>query len=157
MDADELTYPVHVMLRYELEKQLLTGELAVKDLPAAWNAGMEQRLGIKPANDLEGCLQDIHWAVGSFGYFPSYALGGVIAAQLYESLRADVPALDDQISRGEFSGMFDWLRTNVHGIGAKVTVHELMKNATGKPLGATSFVRYAESKYLEGTANSVAA
>jgi len=157
VDADELTYPVHVMLRYELEKQLLNGELAVKDLPAAWNAGMEQRLGIKPANDMEGCLQDIHWAVGSFGYFPSYALGGVIAAQLYESLRADVPELDDQISRGEFSGMFGWLRTNVHGVGAKVTVQELMKAATGKPLSATSFVRYAENKYLEGAANSVAA
>ncbi len=157
VDADELTYPAHVMLRYELEKQLLSGELAVKDLSAAWNAGMEQRLGIKPANDMEGCLQDIHWAVGSFGYFPSYALGGVIAAQLYESLRADVPELDDQISRGEFSGMFDWLRTNVHGVGAKVTVHELMKAATGKGLSATSFVRYAETKYLEGTANSVAA
>ncbi len=157
VDADELTYPVHVMLRYELEKQLLSGELAVKDLPAAWNAGMEQRLGIKPANDLEGCLQDIHWAVGSFGYFPSYALGAVISAQLYESLRADVPELDDQLSRGEFSGMFEWLRTNVHGVGAKVTVQELMKAATGRPLGAASFVRYAEAKYLEGAANSVAA
>src|ERR1700749_213513 len=143
VDADELTYPLHIMLRYELEKQLLSGQLAVRDLAQAWNTGMEQRLGIKPANDMEGCLQDIHWAVGSFGYFPSYALGGVIAAQLYESLRADVPELDDQISRGEFSGMFDWLRTNVHGVGAKVTVHELMKAATGKGLSATSFVRYA--------------
>ena len=75
VDADELTYPLHIMLRYELEKQLLTGELAVRDLPEAWNAGMEQRLGIRPQNDVEGCLQDIHWAVGSFGYFPSYALG----------------------------------------------------------------------------------
>ena len=93
VDADEVTYPLHVMLRYELEKQLLTGELAVKDLPAAWNAGMEQRLGIRPANDTEGCLQDIHWAVGSFGYFPSYALGAVIAAQLYEGLRRDMPEL----------------------------------------------------------------
>jgi carboxypeptidase Taq len=118
---------------------------------------MEQRLGIKPSNDMEGCLQDIHWAVGSFGYFPSYAIGGVIAAQLYESLRGDVPDLDDQISRGEFSGMFDWLRINVHGVGAKVTVHELMKAATGRTLAATSFVRYAENKYLEGAANSVAA
>ena len=162
VDADELTYPVHVMLRYELEKQMLTGELAVKDLPAAWNAGMEQRLGIRPANDVEGCLQDIHWAVGSFGYFPSYALGAVIAAQLYESLRADVPELDDQIAHGEFDGLFGWLRTHVHGIGAKVTVQELMKDATGKPLGAASFVRYVESKYLEGAppvsaANSAAA
>jgi carboxypeptidase Taq len=106
---------------------------------------------------MEGCLQDVHWALGSFGYFPSYALGSVIAAQLYESLRADVPELDDQISRGEFSGLFGWLRTNVHGVGAKVTVQELMKAATGKPLGATSFVRYVESKYLEGATSSVAA
>ena len=103
VDADELTYPLHIMLRYELEKQLLAGELAVRDLPEAWNAGMEQRLGIRPANDVEGCLQDIHWAVGSFGYFPSYALGAVIAAQLYESLRAELPALDEQLARGEFS------------------------------------------------------
>ena len=157
VDADELTYPVHIMLRYELEKQMLTGQLAVKDLPEAWNAGVEQRLGIRPANDVEGCLQDIHWAVGSFGYFPSYALGAVIAAQLYESLRADVPALDEQIARGEFGGLFGWLRTNVHGLGAKVTVHELMKTATGKDLSATGFVRYVESKYLEATANSAAA
>jgi len=157
VDADELTYPVHVMLRYDLERQLLTGELAVKDLPAAWNAGMEQRLGIRPANDVEGCLQDIHWAVGSFGYFPSYALGAVIAAQLNESLRSDVPELDEQISRGDFSGLFGWLRTNVHSVGAKVTVHELMKAATGKPLSAISFVRYVESKYLEGAASSAAA
>jgi carboxypeptidase Taq len=157
VDADELTYPVHIMLRYELEKQMLSGELAVKDLPEAWNAGMEQRLGIRPGNDVEGCLQDIHWAVGSFGYFPSYALGAVIAAQLYESLRADVPALDEQIAHGEFSGLFGWLRTNVHGVGAKVTVHELMKAATGKPLSAVGFVRYVESKYLEGTTNSAAA
>ena len=157
VDADELTYPVHIMLRSELEKQMLTGELAVKDLPEAWNAGMEQRLGIRPSNDNEGCLQDIHWAVGSFGYFPSYALGAVIAAQLHESLRTEVPALDEQIARGEFSGLFGWLRANVHGVGAKVTVHELMKAATGKPLSATSFVRYTEAKYLEGTANSAAA
>jgi len=157
VDADELTYPVHVWLRYELEKQLLSGELAVKDLPEAWNAGMEQRLGIRPSNDVEGCLQDIHWAVGSFGYFPSYALGAVIAAQLYESLRSDVQGLDDQIARGEFGGLFGWLRKHVHGLGAKVSVQELMKSATGKPLTASCFVRYVESKYLEPAASSAAA
>jgi carboxypeptidase Taq len=157
VDADELTYPLHVMLRYELEKQLLSGELAVRDLPAAWNAGMEQRLGIHPANDLEGCLQDIHWAIGSFGYFPSYALGAVIAAQLYESLRAELPAFDEQLARGEFSGLFGWLRKNVHGLGAKVPVQELLKDATGRPLSATSFIRYVEAKYLETTASSAAA
>jgi carboxypeptidase Taq len=157
VDADELTYPLHIMLRYELEKQLLAGELAVRDLPEAWNTGMEQRLGIRPGNDVEGCLQDIHWAVGSFGYFPSYALGAVIAAQLYESLRADLPALDEQLARGEFTGLFGWLRTNVHGLGAKLPVQDLLKGATGKPLSATSFVRYVEAKYLESTASSSAA
>jgi len=157
VDADELTYPLHIMLRYDLEKRLLSGELAVRDLPGAWNAGMEQRLGIRPSNDAEGCLQDIHWAVGSFGYFPNYALGAVIGAQLYESLRAEVVDLDEQIARGEFAGLFGWLRTNVHGVGAKVSVHELMKQATGKPLSAAAFIRYAETKYLENTASSAAA
>jgi carboxypeptidase Taq len=156
VDADELTYPVHIMLRYELEKQLLSGDLAVRDLPEAWNAGMEQRLGIRPGNDADGCLQDIHWAVGSFGYFPSYALGAVIAAQLYETLRADVPELDEQLARGEYSGLLGWLRTHVHGLGAKVPVQDLLKGATGKPLSAVSFIRYVESKYLE-SAQSVAA
>jgi len=157
VDADELTYPLHVLLRYDLEKKLLAGELAVRDLPAAWNAGMEQRLGIRPPSDLEGCLQDIHWAVGSFGYFPSYALGAVIAVQLSESLRSDVTDLDEQIARGEFGGLFGWLRTHVHGVGARVTVHELLKEATGKPLSAVPFIRYLEGKYLEAAASSAAA
>ncbi|MFZ1905923.1 MAG: carboxypeptidase M32 [Steroidobacteraceae bacterium] len=157
VDADELTYPLHIMLRYELEKRLLAGELAVRDLPEAWNTGMEQRLSVRPASDVEGCLQDIHWAVGSFGYFPSYALGAVIAAQLYESLRADVQGLDEQLARGEFSGLLGWLRTQVYGLGAKVPVQELLKSATGKPLSATSFIRYVEAKYLESTASVAAA
>ncbi|MBV8783108.1 MAG: carboxypeptidase M32 [Gammaproteobacteria bacterium] len=157
VDADELTYPLHIMLRYELEKQLLSGELAVRDLPEAWNSGMEQRLGIRPANDAEGCLQDIHWAVGSFGYFPSYALGAVIAAQLYESMRNELEGLDEQLASGEFAGLFGWLRTHVHGLGAKVPIQELLKDATGRPLAAASFIRYVEAKYLESTASSAAA
>jgi carboxypeptidase Taq len=157
VDADELTYPLHIMLRYELEKQLLSGELAVRDLAEAWNTGMEQRLGIRPTSDIEGCLQDIHWAVGSFGYFPSYALGAVIAGQLYESLRADVPALDDQLARGEFSGLLGWLRTHIYGLGAKVPIQDLLKGATGKPLSAASFIRYVETKYLESAESSAAA
>jgi carboxypeptidase Taq len=157
VDADELTYPLHVMLRYELEKQLLSGELAVRDLPAAWNAGMESRLGIRPSNDVEGVLQDIHWAVGSFGYFPSYVLGAVIAAQLLESLRRDVPQLDAELGRGDFGSLFARLRTNVHALGAKVTLQELMKAATGKPLSAVAFVRYVENKYLDSPASSAAA
>ncbi len=149
VDADELTYPLHILLRYELEKKLLAGELAVHELPEAWDAGMEQRLEVRPTGAADGCLQDIHWALGSFGYFPSYALGAVIAAQLWESLRGHTPEIDQQIGRGEFGGLFDWLREHVHGLGAKVSVKELMKNATGQPLSANALLRYLEAKYLE--------
>jgi len=149
MDADELTYPVHIMLRYELEKKILEGSLPVADLPEAWNANLEQRLNIRPATDVEGCLQDIHWAVGHFGYFPSYALGAVIAGQLNEAMRAAHPTLDDEIAAGHFGGVMDWLRDNVHGIGARLPVQELIKQATGKPLTAAAYLRYLEAKYLE--------
>jgi carboxypeptidase Taq len=148
VDADELTYTLHIQLRYELEKQLLEGKLAVRNLRDAWNAGMDQRLGLKPASDLEGVLQDVHWAVGSFGYFPSYALGAVMAAQFSEALRIAVPDIDEQIARGEFGGLMGWLRENVHGQGARVSAQELLKQATGKPLSAASALRYLESKYL---------
>ena len=150
VDADELTYPAHVMLRYELEKQIFAGELKVKDLPEAWNAGMEARLGIRPSNDAEGCLQDVHWALGSFGYFPSYALGAMLAGQLYESLRADRPALDEELAAGQFAGMREWLRVNVYNLGASVSTPELIRNATGKPLTAAAWLRYVEAKYLNG-------
>jgi carboxypeptidase Taq len=149
MDADELTYPAHIMLRYELEKKILEGSLPVADLPEAWNANLEQRLGIRPTNDVDGCLQDIHWAVGHFGYFPSYALGAVIAAQLNEAMRSARPALDEEIATGQFGGVMDWLRDNVHGVGARLPVQELIKQATGKPLTAAAYLRYLESKYLE--------
>jgi carboxypeptidase Taq len=110
---------------------------------------MEQRLGVRPANDVEGCLQDIHWAVGSFGYFPSYALGSIIAAQLWESLHTSIAGVDEQIASGQFGGVFDWLRKQVHELGAKITVQELMKQATGKALNAAASLRYLEAKYLE--------
>ncbi|HXR20906.1 MAG TPA: carboxypeptidase M32 [Steroidobacteraceae bacterium] len=150
VDADELTYPLHILLRYELEKKLLSGELAVRELPEAWSSGMEQRLEVRPTGAADGCLQDIHWALGSFGYFPSYVLGAVIAAQLWESLRNGVTDLEQQIARGEFGGLFGWLRENVHALGAKVTVNELMKQATGQPLSAAALLRYLEAKYLQG-------
>ncbi len=149
MDADELTYPVHIMLRYELERKILEGALPVADLPEAWNANLEQRLNIRPTNDVDGCLQDIHWAVGHFGYFPSYALGAVIAGQLNEALRAERPSLDAEIAAGQFGGVMDWLRDNVHGVGARLPVQELIKQATGKPLTAAAYLRYLEAKYLE--------
>ena len=150
VDADELTYPLHIMLRYDLEKKILSGELAIRSIPEAWNSFMEERLGVRPQNDVEGCLQDIHWAVGSFGYFPSYALGAIIAAQLWDSLHAQRPAVDEEIANGQFGGLFEWLRDNVHSLGAKISIQELMKNASGKPLSAAASLRYLENKYLEG-------
>jgi carboxypeptidase Taq len=149
VDADELTYTLHIQLRYELENRLLEGKLHVRDLRDAWNAGMEQRLGVTPRNDLEGVLQDVHWAVGSFGYFPSYALGAVMAAQLFGALRESVPDIDAQIARGDFSGLMGWLRDNVHSVGASIGSQELLRRATGKPLSAAAALRYLENKYLD--------
>jgi carboxypeptidase Taq len=148
IDADELTYPMHVVFRYELEQQILDGSLRVADLPNAWNDAMERRLGIRPTSDAEGCLQDIHWAGGAFGYFPSYALGAVIAAQLYENLRNDCPTLDEDLAAGKFVPLFQWLKENVHSLGSKISTPELIKNATGKALSASAWLRYVEGKYL---------
>ena len=149
VDADELTYPVHIMVRYELEQQILDGSLPVRNLPEAFKEGLHQRLGLRPANDAEGCLQDVHWAIGSFGYFPSYVLGSLIAAQFYESLRNDIPSLDEEIAAGRFGSLFEWLRKNVHSLGASVNSQALIKGATGRELSATPWLRYAEAKYLE--------
>ncbi|RPI14317.1 MAG: carboxypeptidase M32 [Lysobacterales bacterium] len=149
VDADELTYPVHIMLRHDLERRIFEGTLPVRDLPQAWSDELEGRLGLRPSNDAEGCLQDVHWAIGSFGYFPSYALGGFIAAQFYETLRNDLPSFDEDIAAGRFGALFEWLRQNVHGLGASLSSQELIKSATGKKLSAMPWLRYAEAKYLE--------
>ena len=148
MDADELTYQAHVIVRYELEQRLLSGDLAVGDLPAAWNELMDRRMGICPASDNDGCLQDVHWALGSFGYFPSYGIGAVIAAQLWDSLRDAVGRVDELIARGEFAPVLAWLRDHVHCLGAKLEVPALVEHATGKPLSVTPYLRYLERKYL---------
>jgi carboxypeptidase Taq len=137
------------VLRYGIEKDLLEGRLAVRDLPEAWNKGMADRLEVKPATGTEGCLQDIHWAHGSFGYFPSYAIGAAIAAQLYESLRTRTPDLDEHLARGDFGVVTRWLAEHVHAEGARLLPPELMKQVTGKTLSAVPALRYLEAKYLE--------
>ena len=147
VDADELSYPLHILHRYDIEKQLVAGQLRVADLPEVWDAGMERRFGSRPANVSEGCLQDVHWALGLFGYFPSYALGSVIAAQLWETLRTQVTGVEEQVARGEFGGVFGWLKEHVHGHGAKLQVKDLVRQATGQPLGANALLRYLENKY----------
>ncbi len=157
VDADELTYTAHIMLRYDLEKRLLAGDIAVRDLPEAWNDAAERRLGLRPASDAEGCLQDIHWAVGAFGYFPSYAAGAAIAAQLHDAMRRDLPDMDGHLARGEFATLFGWLGTNLHRHGSRYTMNDLLVRATGKPLSATAALRYLEHKYLGAIAPSIQA
>ena len=134
VDADEVTYPLHIILRYELEQALLSDDLALKDLPGAWNDGMGDLLGIMPDNDANGCLQDPHWANGTIGYFPCYTLGAIVASQLFDAICEAESALEDDIARGDFSRVLGWLRANVHQQGSKLDMQSLLTQATGKPL-----------------------
>ena len=149
VDADELTYPMHIVLRYGIEKDMLEGRLAVRDLPEAWNKGMQDRLEVRPETAAQGCLQDVHWAHGAFGYFPSYAIGEVVAAQLFEALRMATPDLDERLAAGQFGVVTDWLAQNVHAQGARFTPQELVQHVTGKGLSAAMALRYLEARYLE--------
>jgi carboxypeptidase Taq len=147
VDADEVTYPLHIILRYGLERALLGGELEVADLPGAWNDGMAELLGVVPPTDREGVLQDIHWPTGAFGYFPCYTLGALIAAQLFEALAAALPDLPAQIGRGEFAPLVGWLRANVHQQGSLPETQDLLTQATGRPLTPQPFLAHLEHRY----------
>lgn len=148
VDADELTYPLHVALRFELEQALISDDLTVADLPGAWNDAMVRHLGIVPADDRVGVLQDIHWPVGSIGYFPNYTLGALLAAQLFAALRRAIPDVHDAIAAGDFSSMVNWLRTNVHQRASKLEFDELVVQSTGKPLNCEDFLDHVRSRYL---------
>jgi len=148
VDADEVTYPAHVVLRYRLERALLSGDLALVDLPTAWNDGMIEYLGICPPDDRDGCLQDVHWPSGAFGYFPTYTLGAMTAAQLYQAAQAALPGMDDAIRRGEFSPLMAWLRQNIHGLAASRSTTDILTAATGRPLGVEAFRHHLETRYL---------
>jgi carboxypeptidase Taq len=150
VDADEITYPAHVILRFRLERALIGGELLVADLPGAWNDGMRAMLGITPPNDAKGCLQDIHWHDGAFGYFPSYTLGAMAAAQLMKAARIAVPGLDDGLARGDTAPLLGWLRANVHGKGSLLGFQDLLRAATGKPLDPADFIEHLTARYLAG-------
>jgi len=147
VEADEVTYNMHILLRFELEVELLEGKLAVKDVPDAWNARFEEYLGLNVPNDREGALQDIHWSMVSFGIFPGYTIGNLVSAQLMERIRKDVPDLDAQIARGEFSALLTWLRQKVHRHGRKFTPNELLERATGRPLSAEPWIAYVREKF----------
>lgn len=145
-EADEASYNLHVLLRFELELLLLSGELPVDDLPAEWNRRMEQYLGVKVPSDREGCLQDVHWSQGAFGYFPTYTLGNLNAANLFAKARQDLGDLDGQIEQGKFRPLLEWLRANVHQHGQRYPARELMKRATGQELSIEPLMEHLEAK-----------
>jgi carboxypeptidase Taq len=149
IEADEATYNLHIMLRMELEIALMEGSLAVGDLPEAWNKRMQEYLGLTPPNDALGVLQDVHWSGGSIGYFPTYALGNLISAQLWEKMNTDIPDLDRQFEQGRFEGMLEWLRSRVHSHGAKFESQELVERITGSKISPQPYLRYLKGKYSE--------
>lgn len=147
IEADELTYNLHIMIRYELEKDLFNGQLQVKDLPEAWNEKYREYLGITPANDKEGVLQDVHWAAGLFGYFPSYALGNMYAAQMMNTMQRELPDMEGMIGRGELLPIKTWLGEKVHTHGKMLTPAEIIKASTGEELNPVYLVDYFKGKF----------
>ncbi len=148
VDADEVTYPAHVILRYRLERALIAGDLDVDGLPGAWNEGFRDLLGETPPDDRQGCLQDIHWYDGAFGYFPTYTLGAMTAAQLFDAAVKAVPDLQVAIAAGDFQPLLGWLRANVHGQASRLGTDELLIRATGRPLDAGVFKDHLRRRYL---------
>ena len=147
VDADELTYPAHVILRFRLEQAMIAGQLAVADLPGAWADGLRSLLGIVPPDDAQGCLQDIHWYDGLFGYFPSYTLGAMAAAQLMAAARSDVTGLDAALGHGDLAPLLGWLRERVHQQGSLLGFNALLRAATGRPLDPTDFESHLWRRY----------
>lgn len=149
IEADEVTYSLHVILRFRLERALMDGRLEAAGVPEAWNAGMEELLGIRPPDDRRGCLQDIHWSMGAIGYFPGYALGNLYAAQFTRSMEASIGKLEGHCERGDFRPILGWLREHVHAEGAALLPSELVQKATASPLSPRPFLDYLEGKYAE--------
>ncbi len=147
VEADEATYDLHILLRFDLERRMLNGDLAVGDVPDAWNAAFEELFGITPPDDRRGCLQDIHWAMGGLGYFPTYTLGNLSAAQLFASAR-EIPEIDEAIQRAEYGPLLGWLRRHVHDHGATLDPDEIVRRATGAAPSAAAHLRHLEERYL---------
>src|SRR5262249_10578707 len=145
---DEATYPCHVILRYRLERAMLAGELALAELPGAWADGMRALVGVVPPDDRDGCLQDIHWPGGTWGYFPTYTLGAMTAAQLFAAAVKADPSIPAALAKGEFQPLMAWLRREVHGRASLLATPELIKAATGKTLDAGFFTAHLERRYL---------
>jgi carboxypeptidase Taq len=147
VEADEVTYCLHVILRFEIEKELISGSLSVHDLPEAWNGKFQTFFGIKPPDVARGCLQDIHWSLGDFGYFPTYALGNILAAHLFAAFAKEHPDWSDRVENGDLTFVRAWLQENVHQWGRMYDYNEIGKKATGKPVNETAFCQYLKKKY----------
>jgi carboxypeptidase Taq len=141
-ESDEATYNLHILIRFELEQALLGNDVSVDDLPSAWNEKMTKYLGVNPPDDAKGCLQDTHWSGGAFGYFPTYTLGNLYAAQFFEQARKDIGDLDSQFSRGEFAPLLKWLRENIHRHGKRYSASDLVQQVTDKPLSAEPLLNH---------------
>lgn len=148
IDADEMTYPMHILLRYDLESRIISGDLSVNDLPEAWNDGMFERLGIRPSNPSEGCMQDVHWPVNYIGYFPAYTFGAMGAAQFFQSAVKAYPEIRDELGRGSTELLRKWLRDNLHGKGSLLTTDQVFNDATGSPLNAGPYLNHLSTRYL---------
>jgi carboxypeptidase Taq len=146
VEADEATYGLHIVLRFELEQELIEGRLAIRDLPEAWDARFKEYFGLEVTDFADGVLQDVHWSAGLIGYFPTYALGNLIAGQLWERAHIDVPDLDQLIAAGELSPLREWLRDNVHQHGAKFSSAELLQRVVGAPIEVAPFISYLKRK-----------
>jgi len=149
VEADEITYNLHVILRFELESELVAGRLAIADLPGAWNQKMASFLGTQPPDNRKGVLQDVHWSAGLFGYFPTYTLGNLYAAQFHEKLREDLPDLDDRLGRGELAPIKAWLNSHIHRHGRLHFAGDLCRRVTGRPLSVDPSMGYLEDKFGE--------
>jgi len=147
VEADELTYNLHVLVRFEIECDVLTGKLDIKDLPEAWNAKYTEYLGVTPKTDSEGCLQDVHWSMGSIGYFPTYSMGNLLSYQIWSALQKEVPNTTELMSQGQFEPILTWLQTNLYSAGKKFPPKDLVQKVTGKPIGAADYLSGLESKY----------
>jgi carboxypeptidase Taq len=147
VEADEVTYNLHIMLRFELEQALINDHLKVVDLPAMWNEGMQKYVGITPETHAEGILQDVHWSMGAFGYFPTYTLGDLYGRQFYEAARNQIDNLEDKIAHGDLKSLQIWLRDHIHQVGRIRTASELLEDVTGQPLSADTFISYLNAKY----------
>ncbi|TWT85311.1 Thermostable carboxypeptidase 1 [Posidoniimonas polymericola] len=148
-ESDEATYNLHIIVRFELEQALLSGDLPAADLPSAWNEKYQQYLGVTPPSSADGAMQDVHWSAGLYGYFPTYALGNLYAAQFFDQAEADLGDLDDHFRRGEFTPLRDWLRRNIHQHGQRYSAAELVERVTGKPLSHEPLMRRLRAKFAE--------